>query len=503
MPVSLFRSIHTLEVTATHVATARFARRGGRLRLERVLCEPVAAPGETAEALTKLRLRAGRCGPVTLVLPAPLTLTKFIKVPRLSGAKRTKVIGFAAQEAIPHPLAEVAWDQTKVGDTPGGEIELLLGASKLEKAQPLLDAVLAAGFAVRDCLPAQLALHAAARGAGERGAPPLLVIDLDASGAALALLDGRKFHLRAFRFGEDGLPTRGALAWEEGATRLAQEITRTSLFFDREGRAMPRRILLTGHAEIAHAAFAELLSARTGVPAGLLDPLAGVEVATPRRTDDRESLSRLAPHVGAALTRFQRELPVLDLLPSGMRAVREGRARRAWLAAAAVLAAAALLPPVLHFRAIENELRRQTAEAEAVIAPLRSRESDIRVRQERLASLQGQISTLQSVQDRRNSWRAFLADLQERTAESGDVWLERLQVEPGEPLRLLVAGRVLARASPNAKDHPDGFGRVNSLLGRLAQSPYVAAVERERFDQQQPGLLHFDFVLVGKPAGSL
>jgi type IV pilus assembly protein PilM len=82
-----------------------------------------------------------------------------------------------------------------------------------------------------------------------------------------------------------------------------------------------------------------------------------------------------------------------------------------------------------------------------------------------------------------------------------------MQVMPGAdadaPLRLAVSGRLLDRTNPLANVSPDTSRRVAELLARLAESPFVSAVEHERFDPGQPGVLRFDVVLISQPARPL
>ena len=63
----------------------------------------------------------------------------------------------------------------------------------------------------------------------------------------------------------------------------------------------------------------------------------------------------------------------------------------------------------------------------------------------------------------------------------------------------MLSGRLLDARNPGAKASPASRERARQLLGRLAGSPYVAAVTNERFDNSQPGLLRFDVTLVVNP----
>ena len=62
-------------------------------------------------------------------------------------------------------------------------------------------------------------------------------------------------------------------------------------------------------------------------------------------------------------------------------------------------------------------------------------------------------------------------------------------------MRLTVTGRLLDRMHPRSKASPEIFIRVKNLLAGIAESPWVSAIDGERFDSQQPGILKFDFVL--------
>jgi type IV pilus assembly protein PilM len=42
----------------------------------------------------------------------------------------------------------------------------------------------------------------------------------------------------------------------------------------------------------------------------------------------------------------------------------------------------------------------------------------------------------------------------------------------------------------------DAYELVKSLLAGFVDSPFIAAVENERFDAAMPGILRFDFILV-------
>lgn len=512
-----------LECGATHVAVGRFARSRGKVRLDEFAREDCTVPTandaawreQIGSALHALVRRGIARGPVVVVLPPHLVLTKFIKAPRLPAAKRAKIVAFEAQQNIPFALSDVVWGYAVTGENDSGQ-DIMLAAAKLDAVEALCRTVEAAGFTPRSVVPAPLALVAAFRAAEPRPSAPTLVIDIGARSTTLLFADGRQAFVRSVNLGgvaaEAENPTTrpgdsAAPSVEAFATRLAQEITRSALHFSHHaGAASPERVLLTGGASRARG-LNELLAAKLNLPVARFDPLGAVAVGRTAVAGTAQHIDSLATLIGAALLRPSLEDREIELAPPRLRAREAARRCRPWLAAAAGLVVVALAPPLLHFRALENELRAQVAAVDAEVAMLRAREAANRANLERLARLEREIALWQSLHDRRASWRTLLADLEDRLGRVGDVWLERMQVMPGAdadaPLRLAVSGRLLDRTNPLANVSPDTSRRVAELLARLAESPFVSAVEHERFDPGQPGVLRFDVVLISQPARPL
>lgn len=515
-----------------------FSRSSGRLRLETFASErfPAQAAGEdnwlrqTAAALRALRARMKPAGRVVLVLPPHLTLTKLIRTPRVSPAKRERVVRFEAAQGIPYRLAEVAWDTTVAGE---GEavMDLLLAAAKLEAANALGAAAAEAGFEPAVMLPAPLATLAACRLPPPAAAGPVLALNLGARSAVLVQTDAGRFATRTLAIGGHSVtqqisanqdcefaeaerlkvsPGQTALladAVDTLATRLGQEITRTVLHFNRQcGLGRPERILLTG-GTARQAGLDEALAARLKLPVARLDALAAVETGhAAAKAGAAAHALELTDLIGAAAGELLPAHPVLNLLPARLRR-REGlRRRQPWLVAAAALAVTALLPAILHYRALEEAARSKTVAIEAALAPVREREVRNRAALAELTELRRQVDQLHGVAARRTAWLGLFADLQSRLVQVEDVWLETLQAIPpaaGAPLKLAVSGRMLDKTNPLAKVSPETLSRMQTLLTGLVDSPFVAAVEDERFDNSQPGILRFDIVLVTDPAHPL
>ena len=525
-----------LDCGASRTALGVFTRKSGRLRLEQCAVEALSTTAgsddswleNTVAALLAIRRKIKTTGPVALVLPAHLALTKLIKVPRLAPAKRQKVITFEAEQSLPFALNDLVWDTVVAGgrDT---DLDVLLAAAKLDTVEPLCAAAQAAGFEPGLILPSPLATLAGFRLVHAREPHSSLVLNLGARSTTLLLVEPGRFAVRTLSLGGNSITQQiaqnqvcdaeeaesiklsersaslSADAMETLATRLAQESARSVLHFRRQcDMGNPVRVHLTGGGSRLTGLDAAL-AAKLKVPVDRLDAHSAVEIAR-GASDAREHSHILADLVGAAATRLLPDQAALNLLPSRRRRRESLRHRQPWLMAAAVLAVAALIPPLIHFRVVTGEAQRKAAAIEREIAPLREREARNRTNLRRLGELKQQVAQLQGVYDRRAGWLNLLADLQDRLGRVEDVWLEKLQIAPaanGAPLKLVVSGRMLDRTNPLAKVSPETFSRVKALLASIVDSPFVAAVEGERFDNNQPGILKFDFVLVADPARPL
>jgi len=529
MPIS---RVIVLDCGASRAAIGVFSRKGARLRLDDFAVElfPATAGSDdnwletTRAALLTLRSRVKAAGPVVLVLPAHLALTKLIKTPRVEPAKREKIIRFEAEQNIPYALSDVVWDSVVVGER-DIDLEVLLAAAKLDAVEPLCAAAQAAGFEPRFVLPSSLATLAGFRLVHGSPAQSSLILNLGARSTTLLLTEDKRFVARSLALGGNSITQQIAQnqacdaeeaeaiklsdrsasltadAMESLATRLAQEITRSVLHFRRQSdMGNPARVHLTGGGARL-GGLDEALATKLKVPVERLDVLGAVEIGSAAaKHDAAEHALTLADLLGAAATQLLPGQSLLNLLPPRLRSHENLRRRQPWLVAAAALAVAAVLPPLLHFHGLAAEAERKTAAIERELAPLRERDAHNKSNLQQLEELRQQVLQLQGVYERRATWLSLLADLQGRLVHVEDVWLEKLSVVPGTatvPEKLVISGRMLDKTNPLSKVSVETTNRVKSLLKDIDSSPYVkVAEEGQRFDNTQPGILKFDFVLV-------
>ena len=102
-----------------------------------------ARPKALEKAANELFAEAGFQAKTGVVAaPGFQVLSKPVRIPKVDNTKVAQLIKFEAQQNIPFPLEEAAWDHYTMGVAKTGEIEVLLSALKIEAADTRVIAVL-------------------------------------------------------------------------------------------------------------------------------------------------------------------------------------------------------------------------------------------------------------------------------------------------------------------------------------------------------------------------
>jgi len=516
-PVFLFPRATIIDCGASRTTMAVFSGgRTGLMRLERFATETHASePGsegrwleKTSDALHALRAKIEPAGPVTVVLPPQVTLMKQFSTPRVKAAKRDKIINFESQQSIPYPLADVVWDRLIASES-ALAFNVLLCAAKREAIEPLCAALAAAGLTPTVLRPSVQALVSGFRETQARqdSAVPTLLINLGARSTTLVLLEKTGFQARSLALAGAG---EGAPAGQLLANRLVQEITRTLVHFHQPsaGESSLRVMLTGGGARLP--GLAARLATQLAVPVILFDALSAIEFGSEAAEFKRdEHQSTFAEVVGAAALQLRTKQAGLNLLPLQLRQQAGRRRLRPWLAVAAGLAVAALVPQIAHQRGASASAYQQNTALEHELRPLRIEAARNLEKRQRLTEMQLQQEAGRKITAAQTGWGRFLGEMQERFHECGEVWLERMQELAPANENAVAKGsvelprRIAFSGVMRSKIGEDSFRRVRSLLENIATVPAIAAVEGERLVPGETGLLRFDFVVVLKESAPL
>jgi type IV pilus assembly protein PilM len=343
-------------------------------------------------------------------------------------------------------------------------------------------------------------------------------------------------------------PSRAAVHRAASAfvAKLQVEITRSAVNHRRQsGGGAPVAVYLTGGGSLIEELPASLAE-RLKLPVERYESLKNVDLSADARAAGAESQAPvLADLVGLATRLVRKEEAEASLLPPALTAALAFRKQQPWYIAAAALVVVALIPPVVYLHTVTSGSLERISQVDSHLMPLRAIESRNADNLRQIEEAAKQIAALRGAYETKANWINFFADLQERLVKVEDVWLDKLQVvrpplpEPGSvpeepppqenppesaegapapaegaapaapavpkgpPVRLTLSGRLLDISNPQSKVSPESTLRVKQLLASFTGSQFIAAVENERFDNSQNGLLRFDFTLVINPKKTL
>lgn len=514
---------------------------------------------EIAQSLGAIASRHRLGGATHLAVPGHLALTKFVKTPSVAKEKRDKIVAFEAAENIPHPLDEVVWDYAVVSDD-GFDLEVMLAAVKFDAMQSLCSAADAAGFPVERAAPAGLALWHSFRYNYPQIQDAVLVVAIGARSTHLLFVEGGRFYLRTLALAGNAVtaaiaeelridfasaetlkvqvlsgrsdlpatsPSRAAVQRAAAAftAKLQLEITRSTVNHRRNsGGAAPTALYLTGGGSLLPD-LTPVLAEKLHLRVERFEALRNVDLSADARAAGADSASAvLADLVGLATRLVVKEEIDASLLPPAVTEAIAFRKRQPWFVAAAACVVLALLPPIYYFHRVVEMNTAKIRQIDDQLMPLRSVQNRNEGNLAQIEEAKKQIAALKAAYDTKSNWIAFFTDLQARLVKVEDVWLDRLQVVRGQgmgdsgpvadpnapppdpnappkppPLRLTLSGRLLDVANPQSKVSAQSLARAKALLASFTSSQFIASVENERFDNNQNGLLRFDFTLVINP----
>ncbi len=522
-----------------------------RKELDLSLSDPLLWLKAASQLFGEARAQFNGDMPVGYALPGNLVLTKYLKVPQAPLNKRDKIVAFEAKQNIPYPIGEVAWDSFLIEED-DLDFETVIAASKSELVESLSLYGKQAKMDPDLIEPAFVGLINAFRFNEPQALGCSLLVSIGAKSTDIVFFNGPKFYSRNVSLGgntvtqeirsalelpfEDAerikraavagepLPVGEHSAFEAAQQsflkRLNVEVSRTQAIYKNHGYDdSPVRCLLTGGGSLLPE-IATGLENRIGVPVTRFDPLKEVRPATgcPAETLNADKVF-LAEAIGVAIGRFLPDSTQLNLLPRSILWQRRFRKQQPYYIFAGIVACAAIALPLVNTKIAVQRYEEEIQNLDTKIQPLRELNTRINQRIEEIEGLRNVIGEASVVAQSRSNWMLFLNDIQTRLDEVEDVWLDRIEVDrpvsitaspsnrfnsvrdesadaKEDKIRLHLEGRLLDVANPLSTVSQESNKRVSALLDSFIASEFVERLENERFDNNVPGILKFNFTLV-------
>lgn len=555
--VMTYDSLTVLDWGASHFAAARFSvSRKRTIRLEAWASEARVFPEgeseasveEAARAWRRIRLRVGGTWRAVLGLSSPpVRLTPVVMVDMPAKESR-QALDFEMRQVAGAAAAGTHWGVRRLGAA-GDKVDYLLAMVDEHEVAFRAEILERAGFGLEAVVSQALSLTsllACCHDAADRASA---LVQIGAASSHLVYQEGDRVAVRSFTMGGNSL-TR-TLADELSSSIAEAEELKRRLCADESRSAAPgkptseeesrapmdgardeafwrTRELFVGRLQLELTRI--LLNQRTpSLPAipvdlhllgggawvpGLPERLEQKMKLTVRRFDDSDVMEW---GDGQTPLRGVERLRCVDLAavarthcfdPSGAVNLLDAPRRRAFtlrrsqpvVAGAAALAAVALVPPLIHYQRAAEGAERQVQRIESTVRELDRNRIRIDENLRRIRKAQAEVAVWRKFASARGNWVRFLAELQANLGAAGEIWLERLQplkvgagLVPVTGVRLAMSGRVL-EPEP-AAGRTSAESRVRTFFQAMTKSPFVAALEQERFDRGEDGILGFDVVI--------
>ena len=391
--------ILSLNLGSQRVGLARFsaAKGGGLVLHDYAFSELLGDPAADSARIPQVRVAVvelvQKLGvpkqDIRFAISGHSVFTRFVKLPALDEEKVDDIVRFEAQQNVPFPIDEVAWDYQLVsGDGADGEVEVALVAIKNDSLDEINEAVEEGPLLTRAVDVAPMALYNAFRYNYAEAEGCSLLIDVGARTTNLLYIEGSRVFTRSIPVGGSAATTAiakefdmpfadaedrklqdgfvalgGAYADHEDPgiaamskiirntmTRLHSEIVRTTSAYRQQGGAAPRvGYLCGGSASLPY--LREFLNEKLNLEIEYFNALRNVAVGPTVDTDTAAGEAHvLGELVGLALRQVSACPMEIDLVPSSVERRRDIDRRKPFLLTAAGCLFALLVATGMYFQ---------------------------------------------------------------------------------------------------------------------------------------------------------
>ncbi len=427
--------------------------------------------------------------------PGFQVLSKPIRLPAIDKTKVAQLIKFEAQQNIPFPLEEAAWDHYTMGVAKSGEVEVLLSALKSEVADGMIKVAKAQGVNVEVVDTAQAALVNAFRFNYGDLEGCSVVLDIGAKTTHALFFEGEKFFIRTINIGANSITQEfatetkmrfseaeaiklqkglvglgGAYAESEDPheaalskiarqvmTRLHVQVNQTLQFWQKQqGGNNPVRVFLHGGATIMPY-LPEFFAEKLSVPIEYFNPFIGVEID--QESVDVAELEKVGHAFGQLVGLAIREVancPLeMNLMPSTARLQQDVDRKRPYFYGAAACLVAAVWMGVYFNKTVHSAQDAENIELASLVERYSLPES-------KLSTEVGKLETLKTEADQFNKWigeRFLWADVLQAVRQSMITTEKRMRQSTGSQVGVWVAAF-------NQVDADEGYeDAVGSIYG--------------------------------------
>jgi type IV pilus assembly protein PilM len=422
--------------------------------------QDAAREGALKKALPELLAEGGFLAKEgNLTAPGFQVFSKFVKLPPVDTSKVTQIIQYEAQQNVPFPLAETAWDYQILGSAPGGELEVLLVAIKSEVVEKLFSIGEGAGLkmSIVDSSIGALANSFRYNYADQEGCS--LLIDIGAKTSNVLLFEANKYYARSVNVGANAITQEFAAeaklrfddaekfkvsegfvslggAYEEPddakqaavskvarnvLTRLHLQVNQTVQFYrTQQGGSAPVRVFLCGGGSIMPYA-SQFFQEKLNLPVDFLNPFRNVEIDPAVDVAELEKYAQCFGEVVGLGLRNVVQCPVeLNLIPKASLSRQEFNSKKPYLLAAAFVLTAGVFATGWYYSKVADARSYGLSQIKQKVDPFDQAKTKLEAEDARLKREVEEATQISEWLQQRTQWADILVELRRLLKQTED-----------------------------------------------------------------------------------
>ena len=435
------------------------AAEGGGLKLLRFGVKALGLAGSqdaareaaVKKALGELLVEGGFVGRnANLCAPGFQVFSKFVKLPPVDTSKVTQIIQYEAQQNVPFPLAESAWDYQILGTSSDGGLEVLLVAIKSEIVEKLFAVGEGASLKMDVVDGAIAALANAFRFNYGDVEGCSVLIDIGAKTSNVLLFEKNKFYVRTvpvganlitqefgaeakmpfakaeeFKLAEAFVSLGGAYEEPDNPqvaaiskvarnvlTRLHLQVNQTVQFYrTQQGGSAPARVYMCGGGSIMPYA-AEFFQEKLNLPVEYFNPFRNVQLDPGVDVTGLEKIASCFGEVVGLGLRNIAQCPVeLNLMPKSSRSRQDFNSKKPYLLAAAYALALGVFASGLFYARVASAKSEALDKVNSQVNPLKDLETKLMAEEAAVVKAKQETDVLTSWFADRVYWQQIFGEL--------------------------------------------------------------------------------------------